>query len=166
MTTRRNPLDYSCFSPFVLWGSLAAQTAEMMLASAQVIGHRTRRMALAGVAPSARDRREFALMAQEKVHAGSRSVQAMTSHVLKGNQLLYAQAFANMLQTTSALVMLASSRTPAQWIARQKALGRTLGSSRAGIADVQKSATRLAHRGLKPFHAKATANAKRLVGRS
>jgi hypothetical protein len=46
----------------MLWGDLATKTLEMMLASAQVIGRRTGRMALAGDAPNARERREFALM--------------------------------------------------------------------------------------------------------
>jgi hypothetical protein len=43
----------------------------MMSASAQVIGHRTGRMALAGPAPNARDRREIALMGQQKIEAGA-----------------------------------------------------------------------------------------------
>jgi len=94
VTRRRNHFGYSCFAPFMLWNALAAQTAEMILASAQVIGHRTRRMALAGAAPSARDRREFTLMTREKVEAGAQSIQAMASHLLGRNQRLGAQASA------------------------------------------------------------------------
>jgi hypothetical protein len=45
---KRNYLGYSYFVPFILWSDLATKTLEMMLASAQVIGHRTGRMALAG----------------------------------------------------------------------------------------------------------------------
>jgi len=144
------------------WSSLVAQTAEMMLASAQVIGHRTRSMALAGPAPGARDRREFALMGQEKLDASAQSFQAMTSHLLNRNQELAAKAFSDMLRSASALMMLASSRSPAQLFARQMGLARTLQRSAVSVADVAKGATRLAHRGLKPIHAKATANAKRL----
>jgi hypothetical protein len=159
---KRDPFGSSFFAPFIQWNSLVAQTAEMMLASAQVIGHRTQRMALAGSAPGARDRREFALMGREKVEAGAQSFQAMTSHVLNRNQHLAARAFSDMLRSTSALVMLASSRSPAQLFARQMGFARTLERSAVSVADVAKSATRLAHRGLKPIHAKATANAKRL----
>lgn len=36
------------FNPFVQWTELAWKTGELMLASAEVIGHRTRRMAAAG----------------------------------------------------------------------------------------------------------------------
>jgi len=159
---KRNPPGYSYLTPFMLWNDLAMKTAEMMLASAQVIGHRTARMAVAGSAPNARDRREFALMGKEKLDAGAQSGQAMATHLMTMNPQLGAQAFHNMLQSTAALVSLASSRTPAQLIARQAALARALGHSTASILDVAQSATRLAHRGLKPVHAKATANAKRL----
>ena len=37
---KRNYHGHSYFSPFILWGDLATKTLEMMLASAQVIGHR------------------------------------------------------------------------------------------------------------------------------
>jgi DNA-binding transcriptional regulator YdaS (Cro superfamily) len=57
---------------------------------------------------------------------------------------------------------LASSRTPSQLIARQAALARALGQSASSMAQVSGSAAKLAHRGLKPIHSKATANAKRL----
>jgi hypothetical protein len=38
---KRNYHGHSYFSPFMLWGDLATKTLEMMLASAQVIGHRS-----------------------------------------------------------------------------------------------------------------------------
>jgi hypothetical protein len=59
---KRNYLGHSYFVPFVLWSDLATKTLEMILVSAQVTGHRTVRMALAGPAPNARTRREIALM--------------------------------------------------------------------------------------------------------
>jgi hypothetical protein len=166
VTRRRNCFRYSYFVPFVLWSSLAARTAETMLASAHVVGYRMRRMALCGASPSARDRREFALMGREKAEAGAQSAWAMGSHMLNGNQLLWTRAFSNMLRSTSALMLLASSRTPAQWITRQMAVAREFGNAGASMANVSRSATRLAHRGLKPIHAKATANARRLGRRA
>src|SRR3954451_15627057 len=48
---------------------LHLQATELAFAVPQVVGHRLARMALAGPLPSARDRREFHGMAQEKVHA-------------------------------------------------------------------------------------------------
>jgi len=56
-------------NPFLMWSRLAWKTGEMAIASAQIIGHRTGRFALAGPVPSARDQREFALMGHEKNEA-------------------------------------------------------------------------------------------------
>jgi len=159
---KRNYLGYSYFLPFMLWSDVATMALEMMLASAQVIGHRTGRMALAGPVPNARDRREFALMGQEKIEAGAQSAQAMVAHMMTLGQPWGALAFRHLLQNSAAFMSLASSRTPSQLIARQAALARTLGQSAISMADVSKNATKLAYRGLKPIHAKATANAKRL----
>ena len=159
---KRNYLGYSYFVPFMLWSDLATKTLEMMLASAQVIGHRTGRMALAGPTPSARDRREIALMGKEKIEAGAQSAQAMAAHMMTMSLPWAALPFRHILRSSAAFMSLASSRTPSQLIARQAALARALGRSTVSIADVSKNATKLAHRGLKPIHAKATANAKRL----
>jgi hypothetical protein len=162
---KRNYPGYSYFLPLMLWSDLGTKTLEMMLASAQVVGYRTGRMALAGAAPNARDRREFALMGQEKIEAGAQSAQAMAAHMMTMSQPWGALAFRHLLRTSAAFMSLASSRTPSQLIARQAALARALGQSAVRMADVSKDATKLAHRGLKPIHAKATANAKRLAKR-
>ena len=159
---KRNYPGYSYFLPLMLWSDLATKALEMMLASAQVIGYRTGRMALAGAAPNARDRREFALMGQEKIEAGAQSAQAMAAHLMTMNQPWGALAFRHLLRNSAAFMSLASSRTPSQLIARQAAVARALGRSAVHMADVSKDATKLAHRGLKPIHAKARANAKRL----
>ena len=159
---KRNYLGHAYYSPFMLWGELATKTLEMMLASAQVIGHRTGRMAMAGPAPNARDRREFALMGQEKIEAGAQSAQATAAHMMSMSQPWGALAFRHLLRNSAAFMSLASSRTPSQLIARQAALARAVAQSAISMADVSKSATKLAHRGLKPIHAKATANARRL----
>jgi len=159
---KRNYTGYSYLSPFMLWSDLATKTLEVMLASAQVIGHRTGRMALAGPAPNVRDRREFALMGLEKIEAGAQSARAMALHMMTMKQPWGALAFRHLLQNSTAFMSLASSRTPSQLIARQAALARVLRQSAISMADVSKNATKLAHRGLKPIHAKATANARRL----
>jgi hypothetical protein len=153
---------YPYFLPLMLWSNLAMKMLEMMLASAQVVGHRTGRMALAGPAPSARDRREFTLMGQEKIEAGAQSAQAMAAQMMSISPPWGALAARQMLRNSAALMSLASSRTPSQLIARQAALARALGQSASSMAHVSGSAARIAHRGLKPIHAKATANAKRL----
>jgi len=146
----------------MLWGDLAAKSAEMMWASAQVIAHRTGRMAMAGHSPTARDRREFTLMGQEKLEAGVKSMQAMAMHMLTLGEPWAAMAYRDGLRNYAAFVSLASSRTPGQAIARQAALAQALGQSALAMASAATSATKVAHHGLKPIHAKAVANARRL----
>ncbi len=99
------------------------------------------------------------------IEAGAQSAQAMAAHLMTMSQPWGALAFRHLLRTSAAFVSLASSRTHSQLIARQAALARALGQSAVRMADVSKDATRLAHRGLKPIHARATANAKRLAKR-
>ena len=159
---KRNYLGHAYFSPFMLWSDLATKTLEMMLASAQVIGHRAGRMARAGAAPNARDRREFTLMRQEKIEAGAQSAQAMVAHMVSMSQPWGALAFRDLLRNSAVFMSLASSRTPTQLIARQAALAQAVAQSAISMADVSRDAAKLAHRGLKPIHAKATANARRL----
>src|SRR6185369_6114524 len=150
------------FAPFLMWGDLAVKTVEMMLASTQVIAHRTSRMAMAGPSPNARDRREFTLMGQEKFEAAAKSAQAMAAHMLTMGEPWRALAYGDYFRNYAALVSFASSRTASQVIARQAALAQALSQSALGMAKASTSVTRLAHRGLTPIHAKAVANAKRL----
>jgi len=159
---KRNYPGYSYLLPLMLWSDLATKALKMMLASAQVIGYRTGRMALAGATPSARDRREFALMGQEKIDAGAQSARAMVAHMMSMRQPWGALAFRHILRNSAAFMSLASSQTPTQLIARQAALARAMAQLAVSMADVSRDATKLAHRGLKPIHAKVTANAKRL----
>lgn len=65
---------------------LARQAGELAFAVPQVVAHRLTRMALAGPVPSARDRREFHGMMQEKVHAFWQSWFAMGWAVLAATQ--------------------------------------------------------------------------------
>ena len=148
-------------NPFLVWSRLAWKTGEMMLASAQVIQHRTSRMAAAGAAPSARDRREFALMGQEKIEAGVESATAMAAQMMAMNPLLGPRALKHMMTGAAAIMSLAASRTPGQAVARHARLVRTMTPS-TGTAQFSAASARLAQRGLKPIHSRATANAKRL----
>ena len=60
----------------------------MVLESAEVIAHRTGRIATAGARPSVRDQREFARMAQEKLDAALESAQAMMAQLAAMNAAL------------------------------------------------------------------------------
>jgi len=158
---RSRPLT-SLANPFLLWTDLALKTGEMMLASAQVISHRTSRMSKAGPTPNARDRREFALMGREKMEASVESAQAMAMRLMKVNPLLGAHAARQMLTSATAVMSLAASRTVGEAMKRQAALIRAVTQSAATASRLSGSTARIAQRGLKPIHARATANARRL----
>jgi hypothetical protein len=149
-------------NPVLVWTRLAWKTGEMMLASAQVIHHRTGRMAAASAKPSARDRREFALMGQEKIEAGVESASAIAAQMMTMNPLLGPRAFKHMMASAAVVMSLAASRTAGQAMARHAKLVRTMTQSAATTAQLSGAAGRLAQRGLKPIHSRATANAKRL----
>ena len=149
-------------NPFLVWTHLAWKTGEMMLASAQVIQHRTGRMAVAGAKPSARDRREFALMGQEKIEAGIESAGAMAAQMMALNPLLGTRAVNNVMAGAAALMSLATSQTASQAVARHAKVVRIMAQSAGTTAQVSAAAARLAQHGLQPIHSRATANAKRL----
>lgn len=149
-------------NPFLMWANLAFKAGEMMLASAQVIGHRTGRMAAAGAIPNERDRREFALMGQEKVDAAAESAQAMTTQIVRMNMQLGTRIFQQMLTGATDLMALAASSNASQSVARQAKLMRTMTRSADTATRYSNAAVRLAQQGLKPIHSRATANAKRL----
>ena len=127
-------------NPFLVWTRLAWKTGEMMLASAQVIEHRTGRMPVAGAKPSARDRREFALMGQEKIEAGVESASAMAAQMIAMNPLLGTRAVKNMMTGAAALMSLATSQTASQAMARHAKVVRLTAESAGTTAQVSGAA--------------------------
>jgi hypothetical protein len=149
-------------NPFLAWTDLAWKVGEMSMASAQVIAHRTARMAAAGPMPNPRDRQEFTRMGQEKIGAAAESAYAIAAHLTTMNLKFGARAFRHMVRATAALMSLAASRSVEQSITRQANLAATVSRSRITASELSDSTARLAGRGLKPIHARATANARRL----
>lgn len=150
-------------NPFLMWSRLAWKTGEMAIASAQVIGHRSSRLALAGSVPSVRDQREFALMGQEKGEAAMESAQAAGVRMLMLNQQFAALAFKQMLSASAALMSIAASRTAAESVARQSKLVRdTMAGSVVAASKLSGSTAQLARRALKPVHTRVSGNVRRL----
>lgn len=119
--------------------SVARQAAELAVAVPPAVAHRLTRLALAGPAPSARDRREFQRMGAEKAAAFAESWNAMAQQALEATPAL-------------ALSFLRAFGSPAR--AKSAATAATRQVSRAALGMVQK--------GLAPVHRRAVANAKRL----
>ena len=152
-------------SPFLLWGTLGMKAMQISTAAAQVIAIRTTRMAVAGMHPTAADKREMTRMGSEKVDAFSRAGHALATGTLP----LVAGMAGGVLRTTldlfNASAHLAASRTIPQTMARQRELADTLmrSSPTAQHGAASNASARLAHRALAPVHRTATANAKRLT---
>jgi hypothetical protein len=149
-------------NPFAAWADLAFKIGELSVASAQVIAHRTTRMAAAGPMPNASDRQEFTRMGQEKIEAATESAQAFAAHLTTMNLALGARALQQMASGTSAFLSLATSRSAGQFITRQATLTDALWRSAKTVNELSHSTAQLAGRSLHPIHARATANARRL----
>lgn len=124
---------------------LSRQTADLMFAAPQVMGARLARMAHAGPAPSARDRREFVAMGTEKLAAFNEAWIATTLSAMRFNQAM-AVAF-----------------TRAFWTPWRR--GSATASMTAGIAALRRfesAALDAANEGIAPVRRRAVGNARRL----
>ena len=150
------------WNPVLAWCDVAWKMAEMSVASASVIGHRTNRLAKTGPVPDARDRREFAQMGSEKIAASMESAVALARHSVGSHVDHSARTLALMLESATALMSLYGSQNGGQWFARQAKLTKTLMQLNGAAVDLSGSTARVAARGLAPIHSRAVANAKRL----
>jgi hypothetical protein len=148
---------------FTVWNRFAWTAGEIAVASAQVVGHRTRRFAFADSFAGVRNQREFVLMGQEKKEAALESARAVGVSLVILNQQLAARAFKQMLSISSSLMSIASSRTSAESVDRQADLWReAVNGYVVGTSKLSGSTAQLARRALKPVHTRVSSNLKRL----
>ncbi|MFM9923860.1 polyhydroxyalkanoate granule-associated phasin [Variovorax sp. H27-G14] len=150
-------------NPLMQWFDLALKTHEMLLSSGSVIRMRTERMAKAGLTPSPADLAEFQLMGQEKLTAASESGMAMVKQWHSSQFSLANRAVQQWVQGTTAFLLLAGSVTPAQAVANGDAFVQSAAGSVNAASQLPGMAARIAREGLKPIHAAATSNARRLA---
>lgn len=146
-----------------VWWDSALKAWEIAVAAPQVIAHRTARMTTAGPFPTARDRREFTRMGQEKVEAFGKSFIAMAMEMQRTQQELALLATRQWWDAWTAGLSMASG-SPAKIMAIQSSLMRGLTAGAAG-EQFAASVSRVVEKGLAPVHRTATRNAKRLRGR-
>jgi hypothetical protein len=158
-----NALRPALFAPFMLWADLGLRTAEMLVASGQVIGTRVGRISRAGANPSARDIKEFTLMGSEKVKAATQSATAIATRVQSANYQLIARGWQQWLANLGAMSSLASSRTFSEALSRQSRLLHSLARSGPTHSRLSSDTARLFSAALAPVHGAATANARRLA---
>ncbi|TSD53884.1 hypothetical protein FFI97_028730 [Variovorax sp. KBS0712] len=150
-------------SPLMQWVDLALKTHETLLSSGTVIRMRTERIAKAGLTPSAADLAEFQLMGHEKLAAASESGLAMARQWHSSQASLAQRAWQQWLQGATALFSLAGSFTPAQAATHGDALVQATARGASTMGQLTGVAARIAREGLKPIHAAATSNARRLL---
>jgi hypothetical protein len=148
-------VHYECFprlaSPLITsWWFNALKVWEMWMAVPQVIAMRIARFASAGIFPGARDRKEFALMRQEKLAAFSESASAMTTQFYRMNQEIALNGIRQWWSIWTKPWLALGSHAP-----RKRVIAPPLLPSPAAVA-------RVAEKGLAPIHRRATRNARRL----
>jgi hypothetical protein len=150
-------------NPFLLWSRLTFKAGELVMASTQVIAARTQRIALAGVAPTAADHSEMALMGTEKIAAAAESAQAVFGRMLVLHRQFAAVAFKQSLAATAGLLSIAASRNATESVERQARLAReTLAGSVAVAAKLSTASAGLARSAIKPVHKRVNGNVRRL----
>lgn len=161
MSVRR--LSYPSANPFLVWSQVALKGSEMLFASAQVIGHRTSRMAMAGPMPNARDRKEFTLMGQEKLEAVQESAAAMSMRMFAMQSRMGIAMLEQMAASAGWFWRFALNPALAAYVNGQAGqMAALFGNPWANWSRASKSLAEVAQHGLKPVHSRATANARRL----
>lgn len=141
---------------------LARTAGELATAAAQTVHDRTQQMARARLSPSARDRKEFLLMGQEKLEAAVESSTRMVTEAVAFNQHL-ARLVLGQMQAQTAAWSGAALGTPHGWMNAYARLAQGAFANWQAIgAAVGHALVRSTAAGLKPIHGRARANAKRL----
>ncbi len=149
-------------NPFIAWSEVALRTAEMMTASGQVIAQRTSRLAKHPQHYTGRDYREMTRMTHEKAAAAVESGMAMAAELASLNWQLASGGLWSALaawnrtgRTAARPGSMSSLYQPMDWT-------RTLLDLGAASSGLARDSARVASRGLRPIHSRATANARRL----
>lgn len=150
-------------NPFVLWSRFAWTGVETLINAAQVIGHRSTRMALAGPNPGARDRRENQVMAHEKFRAGSDAAMAMWMRMATLNQQFAMLAVKETLAAATAIMPRGVPRVGAPFAGDQVRLAQqSLSQAAIAASRLSGAGAQIAQQALKPIHARTSKNVKRL----
>jgi hypothetical protein len=150
------------FNPVLLWADVALKTSEMMMSAGSVIQMRTTRMAQAGMAPNAADIEEMQLMSHEKLEAVTESGAAIANQMQTTNLALMNRVVQDWLGGANALLGIATSLSPEQAISHGNRLMNAASRSAANVSQMSSAGARIVQRGLRPIHAKATSNERRL----
>ena len=161
---------WSGANPALLWWQTGMKAWETMIAAPQVIAHRSGRMAKAGSFPNLADQREFTAMGTEKMLAFSQAWMGSATELMMVQQKMATAAMQDwwsMMNTLNPVTMFGSVKGfPTPWnlwkapanAMRSMAMSSALSAGNRAMAALP----RIAHSAVKPVHAKATSNVKRL----
>ena len=150
------------FAPFHIWTNYAWKVGELTLASSQVISRRSRLLLPSSGAATAADQRELTRMSQEKYAAAAESAQAMAVGYMNLAPQMAMLAFRQMVAGLMPLTTLMTSSSFPSLSNQSKTAYESFARSTTAANQVSRSIEKVASRGLKPIHARARANAKRL----
>ena len=102
-------------------------------------------------------------MGQEKVEAASQSMQAMAAQWMTIQSMTAAAGVKEAMAAARALASISSSPRTRYSVAAQVRAWQAMARAFTPSPRLRGSGTRLAQHGLKPIHARALANAKRLA---
>lgn len=157
------PMTSRFFNPLLLWTDVAAQTSAMLLSSSTVIQIRTDRLLRDAMSPGQADVQEIGLMGQEKLAAVSESGAAMANQLHTVQFALPQRAVRLSFQGAEAMAQLLAAISPTEAAARLQRLLSISNRSVAIASHLCSASARIAQRGLRPVHQRATSNAKRLL---
>lgn len=150
------------FNPLMIWTDVAMKTGEMLVSSGSVIHMRTSRMAEHGMQPTPADMREIRLMSEEKIAALTESGTAIANQLQTSHYALVNRAVQQWFTAGSALMALGTSFTPGQALVRGQAFIDASTRAAATASQLSSAGARVAQRAIRPIHAKATSNQRRL----
>jgi hypothetical protein len=143
-------------TPVTLWWQTWLKATETMIAAPQVVAHRTARMAQASPAPNRSDQRELTTMGVEKVVAFSQSGLNAASELVAFQQQMANAALRQWWAMAHLFKPLTAGTAPRRVMNAPLEL---LSASHRALSITP----RVAHESVKPVHAKATSNARRLA---
>jgi hypothetical protein len=102
-------------------------------------------------------------MGHEKLAAVSEAGAAMAGQLHTTQFALVNRVIKHWFASGMALFSLATSLTPEQAVSHAEAFGDATARSAEALSQLSSAFARIVQRGLKPIHAKATSNARRLA---
>jgi hypothetical protein len=148
--------------PQLLWWQVGLKTWETLFAAPEVIAHRTARLMTAGLMPGTSDRREFVDMGTEKVVAFSRAWVDASGEILAFQQELARLAGRQWSALLTAFNPFLAGPSTQAFLSYFDFLNSVVAAGNHTMTALP----RVAHSAVRPVHARATRNARRLRRRT